>query len=698
MVIWEPLVNYQKIEFHKLPRRKGSKGEWYYAQEIAAFDIETTRLPELEQSFMYVWQFAIDPRLVIMGRSWDQFLHMMHQLKDRLGDLRLMIMVHNLSFEGQFLSSPRVYKFSNDEVFAIDSRKLLRLTMFNESFEFRCSYRLFNLSLDAITHRFGCQYAKRSGTDFDYDKIRTPSTPLSHRELLYCVYDVLGLTEAMRHQLKLHGDTLYTLPYTQTGYVRREAKRSMRIHRQEIRSAFPDERLFTLLRNAFRGGNTHGNRYYVGEIINNVHGIDISSSYPTQQVLEKYPITPFSFVGAMSLSGRYLDKMLDRGNAVLMRVRFWDLELRYRYEPIPYLARAKCITRLDKKDLIVDNGRILSSRRGCAVEVALTDIDFKIVESQYRWSRMEILEMYTSTYGPMFDGLRDLNISLFRDKTRLKGDDSQKIYYDRAKEMLNSIYGMSCQNPLQPAILFSDPDTGEYTVDYKEDDSKSTAQLLTEARDRAFLVYQLGVWTTAHARAELQRVIDLHKDYVIYCDTDSVMYTGEISGLAEVNAEYVRRDEEAGAFGDDRNGERHYMGVFENEDDPRHDCKFDRFVTMGAKKYAFEKHDKKTDDLYVGITVAGVPKKAGGKELAAKGGLEMFAKPPFIFDECGKLSSIYNDKDYGEVTVNGEKVFITRNVTLSPTTYELGLEKDYASLIKQISEEQLQKIIRDCQY
>ena len=694
MMVWEPYVDYNKIEFHKLPRKKAQKGDWYYAQEIAAFDIETTRLADIEQSFMYVWQFAIGERTVIMGRSWDQFLHMMHSLRDRLGELRLLVMVHNLSFEGQFLSSPEIYQFSNDEVFATDSRKLLRLTMFEESFEFRCSYFLFNLGLDTVTKRFQCQYSKQSGAAFDYAKIRTPSTPLTHKELMYCVCDVLGLTEVMRHQLELHKDTLYTLPFTQTGYVRREAKRVMRGHRQEIQSAFPDEELFDLLRHAFRGGNTHGNRYYTGEIIEHVHGIDIASSYPTQQVLEQYPISPFSRVGSLSLNQRYLDKMRHREEAIVMHVIFYGLELRYQYEPIPYLARAKCYTRPDKRDIIVDNGRILASRPGCGIEVAITDIDFRLIESQYRWDRMEIVQMYTARYGPMFDGLRELNIKLFRDKTRLKGDESQKIYYDRAKEMLNSIYGMSCQNPLQPAILFSDPALEGYTVDYKLDQSLSVAELLKKAKDRAFLTYQLGVWTTAHARAQLQRVIDLHKDYVIYCDTDSVMYTGEIKGLDAVNAEYRQRDEAAGGYGDDINGERHYLGVFENEDDPRHGCKFDRFCQLGAKKYAFEKHDKKTDELYVGITIAGVPKKAGGKELAAKGGLEAFAKPPFVFDECGKLASIYNDADYGDVTVNGETVHITRNVTLSPTTYELGLEKDYASLIKKISEDELRKIAR----
>ena len=685
MVIWERSMHYENLIFKSAPKNKGQRTESTYADVICAFDIETTRFPDIEQSVMYVWQFAIGEKLVIMGRTWKEFLHMLKSIKKRLYGMKLLIYVHNLSFEFQFLSG--IYNFTNNEVFATESRQILKASMF-QNFEFRCSYRLFNLSLSAVTERFNCQYRKQSGAAFDYDKIRLPSTPLTHRELLYCVCDVLGLVEAIQHQMTLHGDSVYSIPYTQTGYVRREAKKLMRPHKWEIQDAYPDLQLYYLLRSAFRGGNTHANRYYTGDIINNVHGIDISSSYPAQQVLEQYPIGPFKECGCLSLSSKHMSRLIEQGRALVMEIEFYNIRLRYQYEPIPYIARAKCLNNPDKYSLLVDNGRLLDSN-GLCVRLAVTDIDFHIIESQYCWDRMDIKRMYHAEYGPMYDGLKELNLKLFREKTMLKDVPGQELFYARSKEMLNGIYGMSCQNPLQPDLLYDD-------LLYNVDKSRTDGELLKAAKKNAFLTYQLGVWTTAHARHELQRVIDMHKDFVIYCDTDSIMFTGEIKGLNEFNDSYIARDMQEGGFAQDPSGKMHYLGVFENEDDSRTGYKFTRFCTQGSKKYAFEKLDKKGNS-YVGITVAGVPKIEGGKELERKGGLKSF-KPGFVFSESGKLCSIYNDENYGDYMVNGEKVEITRNITLSPTTYALDWTKDYTSLINSLSESKLFRIVQDVEY
>ena len=693
MLIWERFVNYDTIKFTPLPKKRGQRTKVTYAEQLAAFDIETTRLPEIEQSFMYVWQFAIDLNLVIMGRTWDEFRHMLFELRKRLGDMRLLVYVHNLSYEGTYLSSPQVYRFDNSEVFSTDAHKILRMMMYGNSFEIRCSVRLSNLGLDAFTRRYDCMYRKRSGEEFDYTTIRTPSTPLTRKELLYCAYDVLGLVEAVKAQMKFDGDNQYSVPFTQTGYVRREAKKLMRPYKWNIQDCFPTKELYHVLRNAFRGGNTHANRYYVNEIVSNVHGIDISSSYPAQQVLEYYPVHPFQRVGTFDLTSAHLDRLMDMEYCIVFQAQFTNIRLRYEYEPIPYIPRAKCLACPDKKWYRVDNGRVLSAY-GLKLTLCMTEIDFRIISAQYVWDKMEIQSMWRARSGQMYEGLRQLNIKLFTDKTKLKGIPEMKVYYDNAKQRLNSIYGMTCQNPLQPEVLFTDPDSPD-EMGFVLSKDKSEDELLAMAKQRAFITYQLGVYTTAHARAELQRVIDLHKDYVIYCDTDSVMYTGDMRGLDEINEEYKRRCLECGGYAQDKFGVNHYMGVFEREDDPRHGFKFARYITQGAKKYAYEKWNK-NDELEIGITVAGVPKKEGAKELARHGGLEAF-HDGFVFSECGKLGVIYNE-DYGEVEVNGEKINITRNATLTPVSYTLGWTKDYEHLLSYVTEEKLQYIVQDVEY
>ena len=56
-----------------------------YKNIVCAFDIETTGLPDIEHSFMYVWQACIFPD-VIVGRTWNEFksflLRLVYYLED----------------------------------------------------------------------------------------------------------------------------------------------------------------------------------------------------------------------------------------------------------------------------------------------------------------------------------------------------------------------------------------------------------------------------------------------------------------------------------------------------------------------------------------------------------------------------------------------------------------------------------------
>ena len=91
------------------------------------------------------------------------------------------------------------------------------------------------------------------------------------------------------------GDNLYTLPLTSTGYARRDAKAAMRsVSREYIHNQVPSYEIYTLLREAFRGGNTHASRYYSNKIIDNVQSVDISSCYPDSICNDLFPVSKFS--------------------------------------------------------------------------------------------------------------------------------------------------------------------------------------------------------------------------------------------------------------------------------------------------------------------------------------------------------------------------------------------------------------------
>ena len=95
-------------------------------------------------------------------------------------------------------------------------------------------------------------------------------------------------------------DNLYTLPLTSTGYVRRETKKAMFGWAKKHKYLFPDIRVFDLLEEAFRGGDTHANRYYSGTVIKadgkkilGIGSFDRSSSYPDVVLNDSFPMSKY---------------------------------------------------------------------------------------------------------------------------------------------------------------------------------------------------------------------------------------------------------------------------------------------------------------------------------------------------------------------------------------------------------------------
>lgn len=190
---------------------------------VTAFDTETTAINELQQSFVYVWQFGFGDTVYI-GRDLSEAVILFENIAQALDDdKKLIVYVHNLSYDFQFLKG--YYQFSADEVFAIDKRKILKCTMFNGKIEMRCSYLHSNMSLDNFAKKWAVIYQKQDGEEFDYHKFRTAATPLTDDELNYCACDILALCEALENEMKHDGDTLASIPLTVTGYMRRDVKR-----------------------------------------------------------------------------------------------------------------------------------------------------------------------------------------------------------------------------------------------------------------------------------------------------------------------------------------------------------------------------------------------------------------------------------------------------------------------------------------
>lgn len=260
------------IAFAALLRRKGivTKRNISYFSTYMTFDIETTSINNVEKpyAFMYIWQACINGK-VIMGRKWEEFLLFVQNLNDACQSVspqtRFVIYVHFLPFEFQFIRN----FITITEFFALKKRQPVRF-LANDIFEFRCSHKLSNMSLEKfIQSTPNAHYYKLSGEDFDYSIYRTPFTSLTEKEYGYCYCDVRGLQEAL--DFLLESDDIASIPMTSTGYIRRDVKKVMRSKKYNIflvkqkTMLSPDQ--YVLCKYALRGGNAHANPIYAGDIL-----------------------------------------------------------------------------------------------------------------------------------------------------------------------------------------------------------------------------------------------------------------------------------------------------------------------------------------------------------------------------------------------------------------------------------------------
>lgn len=647
-----------------LKRKSGRRSGKYkreYLGVTCAFDIETTRIDN-DHSIMYIWQLQIGFDITIIGRNWHEFEITVQRLKKQVPDgVRLVWLIHNAAFEFQFLRG--IYKFKPEEVFLTAARKPLRIDMY-DFIEIRCSYLHSNMRLETYLEKMGVPTKKLTG--FDYDKKRYPWTPLTDAELEYCIHDVKGLVEAYEREMQHDGDDLYTIPLTSTGYVRRDVKKVMYHYRYMIHDILPDVVIYSALREAFRGGDTHANRYYAGQIVPNVYSYDRSSSYPDVQLNHDFPVGPFH--ERREKTWPELVRLITvRKRAVLARLSFWNIRLRDRSEGMPYISFDKARYVYGEK---LDNGRILAADY---LEITVTDIDLRIILDQYEFEGRRVNDLYYARYGRLPEGMLDVVRSYYRLKTELKGDPDQALLYTKSKNKLNSVYGMSAQNPVKQRLLFVN---GEYT-----EERQPIEKLLEEANKKAFFVYQWGVWTTAAARFELYRGrknVTEQGGRIIYQDTDSVKYiAAHPIDWEQINAGYRAASEAHGAYADDAKGRRHYMGVYEPDDGyPA------AFATRGAKKYAVD------HDGVIEATISGVSKRddggrvSGGMELQQAGGLEAFLQETFLFKEAGGVELRYNDKERYIIRAEGRRLKIRESVTLVPSTYTLHDTEEYADLLR----------------
>lgn len=608
--------------------------------------------------YLYIWMFSVNNK-VFYGRRGEDFTSFLHLVSEALEKIRFIVYVHNLPFDFQFL---RNY-ITDFEVFARSPRQ--PLTAYSPTFnvEFRDSLALTNCKLEKLPAIFELPVKKQTGL-LDYNVIRHSSTPLTKEELKYCEYDCLVLYHLICKFKGIYG-SVAKIPLTQTGIVRKECQKLYQknsAYHAHIRQIYPKTAgLFYFIMRAFWGGYTHANYLYIGEILKDIDSWDITSSYPFVMLSEKYPQSPW-------VKSHVSDfKNLDTKNfCYILDITFTNLNSKtYNH----FLSRSKCY---NLYKCVTDNGRIVSAER---VRVFCTNVDLDIIRKTYKFTDYKINKAVRSKLGYLDRDFLLKILELYGLKTKLKNVAGKNLDYQLSKQKLNSLYGMSVTNLIKDDFKF---DNNAWEDVRQLTDNEVTDKLQEISKSFAtFLTPSYGIFVTAYARHNLwENIIKLDKD-VVYSDTDSVKFIGKHDDvISAYNKKAIKKLKKAMVENDidlsliepkDPKGVSHVLGVFE------HDGHYDRFVTLGAKKYSYEIKGE------VYLTLSGVNSSTGAKGLEK---LENFKKG-FLFDykSAGKHLVSYNDNQPPVTLVDEYGVVETRcdlyGVNLRPNIYSLGVDPEF---------------------
>lgn len=664
-----------------------------YLNIESAFDIETTSyISNGEKSaFMYIWMFGMGlGKEIFYGRTWEEFLDLCERLQHYFGlndNRRLVIYIHNLGYEFQFMCK----YFNWENVFAINERKPIK-ALCSYGIEFRDSYILSGYSLANTAKNLTTHKVRKMEGDLDYSLIRHQSTQLTEKELGYCSNDIEIILAYINEQIAQYED-ITKIPLTNTGRVRKYVKDACYYtssnHRKSNRGKYQryrqimsdltlDKATYIQLKRAFMGGFTHSNPNHTGKTLENVSSIDLTSSYPTVMLADKFPMSR-----AKELNITTVEELK---KAMSLYCLVFDLKLEglrntLKYES--YISESKCFKMVKP---VINNGRVYDAEM---IQTTITDVDFNIIEKVYEWDKISIANVrgFVKAYLPK--SIIESILNLYKDKTTLKGVEGKEVEYLLSKGMLNSVYGMCVTDVVKDEHVFNETwGIERVDVDEKIDE-------YNKSKNR-FLFYPWGIWVTAYARRNLwTAILNIGDDY-IYSDTDSIKmlnfdshkeyvekYNKHIGKKLADMMEHYKLNVELLAPKTIQ-GKAKPLGIWEFEGNYSH------FKTLGAKRYLV----KENGEFH--LTVAGLSKKNGITHMVNICGgdteqvFNIFNDDLYIpANKTGKMTHTYIDteKEMFVVDYDGvqERVLTLSGIHLEPCDFTLSISEQYNQFLRAIS-------------
>lgn len=387
---------------------------------------------------------------------------------------------------------------------------------------------------------------------------------------------------------------------------------------------------YSLIDKAYVGGWTHSNYLYNGIILYTVHSIDLTSAYPSEMTSRMFPTRLYDGTWEKYIKMARVEKV-----GFIAKFRFRNIKSKI---DMSYIPSSKCTS--IAKGTILNNGKIFHSDE---IEIVINDVQFALIKEMYDIGSIEVdnnnfLLLTHWEYLPKY--YLDAIYKYAKVKTELKEvlsnmKETEKDYnyinneYMKSKNILNGIYGTHGMRYLRPQITKDGKQLKPDTADF---DNKM--QSIKRKYFDMIIASYITTYTHETLYKGMKEVME-NGGTILYCDTDSIkfQYDGDVKELVrKINLKIKPLNDVGEMFHRD-------FGF----------CSFDyektysKFKYLGAKKYTWE------HDVYIGVTVAGVPKRFErylntNQELKEKW-FETFDEG-FIFkaDKTNKLSANYTQE------------------------------------------------------
>lgn len=583
----------------------------------------------------WVYHFAINVGYnIYRGRNITDLINIliaigeMYNTNDRN---RLIIYVHNLSYDIVYLEHHIDYYIGIKSRLDIKSRKVLSVVLEN-GLELRCSYLLTGMSLDKFAKEMNTEHKKLTGA-VNHNIIRYPISKLQITDILYMYNDITCLVEGLSKKMKKDNHTSCDIPYTKTGYVREYCKRKVK-NDTAYKKLFIETKLdietYRKLEKAYKGGYTHSSYKYRNKVVSgDIAHYDFRSHYPSVLMLEKYPMSKFKIDNSIvSISGI---KRSVKSKAMLVTFSITNAVLKDdRYFPLLQVTDT-INSGVSKKNIVNNNGRV-QVLKGTAT-YTLTGEDFLLVTEMYNYSSIAVHEVISSIKGKIPVYLREAILEFFVGKTKYKDIDDYMCAHN--KTLLNSLYGMLCTKLVRNEIEVNE----KFEPHIKPLQTEEMEKILNKyyKNKNSFCMYQIGVWVTAYARKWLFDYFKaIGEENVLYCDTDSAFFIRNeenVKRIDELNNYWYNKAMKEKAY-IKYNNKIVTFGAFIDEND-----NIVKFKTLHAKCYAcINKYNR------LSVTIAGVSKNGRNKNTIANelGDIDNLSDK-FVFVDCGGTTSKYNN-------------------------------------------------------